>query len=241
MAQDKRIGVDAKNVAVAKPAATGCVWVAPAGTDIPKDAVSELPAIWKSVGYLSTDGVTRTPTRNTEEKKAYGGDTVLQNQTEFSETIAYTMIEINETSMKEVYGDNNVEMTADGGMHIVHNADELGEHAYVIEQILGNSRVRRICVERAKISEVGEQKDDGSELVGYPITLATLPGTDLAYSHEYVATVGEVVDVTEKTPAEMTLDELKVYAATLGVTLEGTESREDILAAIEAKKTEDGQ
>ena len=47
-----------KNVSLGKPKKTGCLYYAPAGTALPTDATTALPAAYTCVGYLSEDGVT---------------------------------------------------------------------------------------------------------------------------------------------------------------------------------------
>ena len=47
-----------KNVSLGKPKKTGCLYYAPAGTALPADATTALPAAYTCVGYLSEDGVT---------------------------------------------------------------------------------------------------------------------------------------------------------------------------------------
>ena len=48
----------AKNVTAAKPKVGGAVWRAPAGSKLPKNAVEALDTAFKSLGYISEDGLT---------------------------------------------------------------------------------------------------------------------------------------------------------------------------------------
>ncbi len=248
---------DSKNVAVAKPVSKGCVYVAPVGTTLPTDAYSPLDPAFKCVGYLSEDGIKNTITRTSEPKNAFGGVTVANSQTEYQESTTYTMIETNETSMKIVYGDDHVELDATSGLHILHSAEELPEKSYVFETLLGTSRIKRTAVERASVSEVGEIAEDGTNLMGYPITLSRLPGTDGMYAHDYIAwldnadsdegaetdpqseTEPEIASQSlenesqpEKSIEDMTAPELKVYAATHEIPLGDAKTKAEILAVI---------
>ena len=49
---------DAKNVTAAKPKVGGAVWRAPLGTTLPTDAKTALDKAFKSLGYISGDGLT---------------------------------------------------------------------------------------------------------------------------------------------------------------------------------------
>lgn len=49
---------DANLVTVSKPKVGGAVWRAPLGTTLPTDATSALDNAFKSLGYISEDGMT---------------------------------------------------------------------------------------------------------------------------------------------------------------------------------------
>lgn len=73
---------DTKNVTSAKPKTGGAIYSAPLGTELPKDAKSELNTKFKNLGYVSEDGVVNEDTRSSENIKAWGGDIVGAVQTE---------------------------------------------------------------------------------------------------------------------------------------------------------------
>lgn len=179
---------DAKNVSVGKPMTGGAVFIAPAGTTPPTDAVTPLAEAFENVGYISEDGVTNAIETDSEEIKAWGGDIVLNPQTSRSETFAYTMIEQNETAFKHVFGENNVNVDAvTNAITIKHNGNEREENVVVVETLLSGGKVKRQVIPRGKVKEIGEivYKDD--EPIGYETTIQALLDADGNTAYEYIA------------------------------------------------------
>src|SRR5699024_7357872 len=94
----------AQNVSTAKPKVAGAVWTAPLGTELPSDAVAELGAEFNSLGYISEDGLTNENTPESENIKAWVGDTVANVQTSKEDSLTYTLIAaMNVDVLKQVY------------------------------------------------------------------------------------------------------------------------------------------
>ena len=70
------------NVTASKPKLGGAVFRAPLGTPLPTNATDELNKAFASLGYISEDGVTNSNTMTTEKVKAWGGDVVMEDETE---------------------------------------------------------------------------------------------------------------------------------------------------------------
>lgn len=178
---------DVKYVTTAKPKVGGAVYSAPLGTTLPTDATTALGAAFKSLGYISEDGMTNSNSPETDKIKAWGGDVVDNVQTEKADTFSYTLIEaLNPDVLKEVYGEKNVSGTLDTGITIKANSTPMEEHCLVVEMVLKGGILKRIVIPIGKVSEVGEivYKDD--EASGYETTIAALPDTDENTHYEYI-------------------------------------------------------
>ena len=179
-----------KNVSLGKPKKTGCLYYAPAGTALPTDATTALPAAYTCVGYLSEDGVTNATDTDTTDINEMGGIKVLSEISGYGETWQFNMIETNEASLKLRFGTANVTGTAD--KLTVYHAIPSGESLVLVFEIaMTGNRVKRIVVADGTITEFDDTTYSAGDAIGYGVTMSANP-SDLingATSVEYIAKV----------------------------------------------------
>lgn len=177
----------ATNVTAGKPKKGGHAYRAPLGTKLPTTATEALDSAFKSLGYFSEDGLTNANSPTSEKLKAWGGDTVLNFQTEKPDTFKFTMIEaLNVDVLKAVYGDANVSGDLTAGIHIKANSDEQVDCCWVFDMVLKNSVAKRIVVPCASVTAVGEIVYADSKAVGYDTTISAVPDEGGDTHHEYI-------------------------------------------------------
>lgn len=178
---------NAANVSTAKPKIGGAVYSAPLGSTLPVDAATELDVAFKSLGYISEDGLTNANTPESEIIKAWGGDTVASVQTGKEDSFTYTLIEAtNIDVLKEIYGQDNVTGTLETGITIKANSKELEEHCLVIDMILKGGNLKRIVIPSGKVSEIGEISYADADAIGYETTIQAIPDEEGNTHYEYI-------------------------------------------------------
>lgn len=177
----------ATNTTAGKPKLAGSIFRAPLGTPLPTDSASELNSAFVEIGYCSEDGLTNNNTRESDNIKAWGGDTVLVIQTSKDDTFGMTWIEaLNVETLKAVHGDDNVTGSLATGINIKVNSKEPVASSYVIDMILRDDAIKRIVIPNAKISEVGEVTYSDNDVVGYPVTLECMTDEEGNTHYEYI-------------------------------------------------------
>lgn len=169
-------GTSAANVAVGKPdlAVSGGVLVAPIGTTRPTSLAGPIDEAYLSVGYVSTDGVTETSERSTEEIRAWGGQKIRTVQTEYGTSLSLTLIESrNATALRFVFGDDNVDVS--GGEITVKRNEKTLPYVQLLVSMLDGDNSSHLDVGRAQVTEVGDVTYVDGEAISYELTISCDP------------------------------------------------------------------
>lgn len=176
------------NVTAAKPKVGGAIYRAPLGTALPTGTDIELNAAFKSLGYISEDGLVNSNSMSTEQVKEWGGNVVLNEETEKPDSFQYTLLEaLNVEVLKSVYGDSNVEgADTTEGIHIKANNDPQKEYSWVVDMVMKGGILKRIVVPDASVTAVGDITYKNGSAVGYQTTITALPDDTGLTHHEYI-------------------------------------------------------
>lgn len=184
---------DVKNVTVGKPKVGGAAFTAPIGTDLPTDAKTALNEAFKSLGYISEDGVTNNNSPEHEEIKAWGGDIVMTPHTGRPDTWTFKLIEgLNPEVLKAVYGSKNVVgASTEEGITVTANNQQQPSTVWVFDMVMRNDVPKRVVIPSGSISEIAEIQYVDSDVVGYEITVNAEPDTNGNTHYEYIGGTAE--------------------------------------------------
>ena len=181
----------ATNVTAGKPKVEGAVYRAPLNTTLPTTVSETLDSAFEALGYISDAGVVNSNSPSNTAIKAWGGDTVLDIQTEKPDTFKMAFIEaMNTDVLKMVYGDDNVSGDLTDGITIEANSKELECQALVIDMLLKDGAAKRIVLPNCKVTSIADITYADNSAVGYEVTLSCYPDADGNTHYEYIAGAG---------------------------------------------------
>lgn len=169
--------------------AAGKVYVAPKGSTLPTSASAALDAAFENFGYISSDGVTISGSDSSSSIYAWGGDSVRVISTEHTETVAFTPIEINETVLKQTYGEDNVTVATVGTtttIAAVHKGGTLPEVVIVVDAIPATGMKARYVFPLAQLTERGDASLTGTDVQGRQMTYTGNADGSGVTCYEYV-------------------------------------------------------
>lgn len=179
----------ATNVTTGKPAVAGAIYVqTTSSASLPTSAETTLTG-FTSLGFVSEDGLTNSNTFDSNAIKEWGGADVLTLESGYSDTFKFTLIEaLNVDVLKEVFGATNVSGTLATGITINAKPTMHDSKKWVIDMIMRNGVLKRICIPAGAISEVGEIAYKNDDAVGYEITVTCMADSTGATHYEYIKT-----------------------------------------------------
>lgn len=165
------------NVSAGKPNPAGALYWAPLGTELPTDATTALADAYLPLGYVSEDGLTNSNTRDNDEIHAWGGDSVLNLESNYSDTFKFKLLEIlNVNVLKMVFGEANVSGDLAIGITVKANSAERVAGVFVADMAMREGAKKRVVCPNAKLTELGDTVYVDNDVAGYDCTLAAMPG-----------------------------------------------------------------
>ena len=185
------------NVTFSKPGSSanrsGYIWVAPLGTELPSDAITDLDSTFMGLGYISEDGLTEPASLEAgDDIIAAGGDTVATGDPTFSKTWTGTCIEaLNDNLLKVAFGSDNVTITAAsaseaGSITIEEKSRELTHYVIVVDELLKDKRRRRNVMADATFLITGDITHSHSSLMNYEFTITAYPTSSAPAQTVYI-------------------------------------------------------
>lgn len=173
---------------VSAGAGNALVSIAPVGTTMPTTAIASLNVAFKNMGWVSTDGVTKSVDVNTQEINAYGtGSAVRVLKTSATTTLQATFLESNQTAV-EVYNElalgSTTLTTSDGSFDFVEGPLRTQRYALVVDMIDGSSHIRG-CAPLVEVTDKDDFQISAGNPVQYSITWTAYPGSDGTSIHWY--------------------------------------------------------
>lgn len=175
------------NVSAGKAKVGGAVSRAPLGTTLPTTAATTLNEAFVNLGYISDTGMVNSGAITNTGIKAWGGDTVLNIQTDKVDTFQFTLIEaLNVDVLKAIFGASNVSGTLTTGITVNVNSDEQVDAAWVVDMAMRNGAAKRVVIPVGKITAIGDVTYSDNAAVGYQVTVSAQPDASGNTHYEYI-------------------------------------------------------
>lgn len=174
---------DATKIVVGSPKVGGYAFSLDVGSTLPDDATTALAVGARNLGYVSEDGVGRSTEVSTEDVLDWNRDVVRVVQTDSSAEFTLTLLELNENSLKEVYGEDNVVATATS-LDYSYDGQLLPHRSYIFE-LKDGDRTGRIVIEDGQITNVGDVSYTKSAAIGHEVTIKCFRGPSNKFFHHY--------------------------------------------------------
>lgn len=175
-----------------RPNVAGAISSFDIGADIPADATTVLPTDGqKQLGYVSSDGLSNSYTRDSEQIREWGGKIVRVLQTDVTDTWTLALIQSGDADvLAEVFGSQNVvvtEASASAGQLITvnRNGDPLPPRVFVFDMFDGG-KARRVKLGNAQITASDDISYTNGAAIQYNVTITAYPDENGFSSVEYI-------------------------------------------------------
>lgn len=181
---------NANNAVVGKPLVAGGILVAPIGSTLPTDETASLNVAFKSVGYITDDGLSRTEKINSDTKYAWGGDALAILFKNKDATLKFGFAEyLNPLTAQVIYGAASVTTTAAtstvGAKMSVSVGNQVPpKNMWVFEIVSGLAKVRLVAP-IAQISDLDDVTYKDDDISARGVTLTLFPDSAGNFLYEY--------------------------------------------------------
>lgn len=176
--------VKASNVLSGAPdqLVTGAILSAPLTAATPTDAAiyeDAAPTGFTDSGYVSEEGLTMSLSKSFTNIKEWGGSIVKRILEEFDGTLKWQHLEVNEGSLKNTFGDDNVTVTpataTDGTrIKVAVGADSMPRKKWLFRMKDGNAKIR-LYVPDGQVTETDDVAFVSNDAIKLGVTLGTAP------------------------------------------------------------------
>ena len=183
------VAYNANNVGAYSPQASGGVLAGPTTATLPTNLTDVPGSEFESLGYVTEDGVTEAVSRDSEKKKAWGGQIVKILSTDHEATWSFALMETaNTAGLKAVYGEDNIIDDGTGQSLLKINADELPERSFIFDMLDKGSKIaKRIVIPRGRVTEIGDVVYTHADTTAFEVTIEAMEDTDGNKAYVYTA------------------------------------------------------
>ena len=197
---------DSTMVSLGKFKVGGYAYWAPAGTTLPTDSATALPAEYKLLGYLSEDGLTNATDTNTTEIKDANGTTVMKIITSYAESYQFALLEVLRAEAAKLRYNSDAVTGNDKSMTIKHQMPSDEDFVLVFEIAMSGDVKDRLVIGNATRAEFGDRQVHAGDPQVYDITVSANDMGNGVTAIEYIgiaasrsiaateALVGKVID-----------------------------------------------
>ena len=197
---------DSTMVSLGKFKVGGYAYWAPAGTTLPTDSATALPAEYKLLGYLSEDGLTNTTDTDTAEIKDANGATVMKIITSYAESYQFALLEVLRAEAAKLRYNSDAVTGNDKSMTIKHELPSDEDFVLVFEIAMSGDVKDRLVIGNATRAEFDDRQVHAGDPQVYDITVSANDMGNGVTAIEYIgiaasrsiaateALVGKVID-----------------------------------------------
>ena len=191
---------DTEEVTNIKGVQGGYGFSAPLGTNIisTSDPFATIAAATVNMGFISSDGVEETKETDNEEVADLNGDVVYVIKTKEKELQKFTLINLSDGALPEMFGHKNVTAGNDYTT-IKHTSDEYDRREYLFDLLLKDGRKWRKYIPNGQVTEVGSIVYGAGQAFAREITITCYPDSTGTRVYDFIENEAATTTTTTTT------------------------------------------